>query len=295
MVRFLKFFLHLRIRKPRLKLVDALALMIILLAVLYFRFHTSIQPLGNTSSSPKIIKFAIMADIHVDLKNLEKALILAKKEGVEFVIILGDLTIMGKYNEFEGVKRVIESSNLEYYILPGNHDYFYRRDEKKIFFFGEVFGPDFKSFKKEGAKFILINNADQSKRVSDVWSKEGRRQDEWLKEELKECSKPYYCLVFTSSPLDPLHLNLEEGDATKSASITEAGELLNLFIKSGVKEVFSAGLHYYFRYDYGNLKNTLVGAITAAGNPYSPEFLIITIEGRSLTERQVIIPKDSRR
>jgi len=232
----------------------------------------------------QLIKFAVMADVHSDWDNFKSALEIAKKDESEFVIVAGDLTTIGKKEEFLEAKKILDESGLKYYIILGNHDVWYgRRLNQDIF--GEVFGNTYFSFKKDGFKFILINNGDDTGGLEKIKGTEGQKK--WIEKETEECLK-IDCLVFLHIPLNhPSSIYIMGQDQPAVAS--QAGELIELFKKNKVKELFAGHLHFSSNYELDGLKTTIVGALTSERNFQSPKFLEIWAQNDGLKKQDIYL------
>lgn len=223
-----------------------------------------------------VLKFAVMSDIHSDWANFRKALGLAKNNQNKFVILTGDLTTIGKKTELAEAKKILDESDLLYFVIPGNHDLWYG-NQVKAEVFNEVFGESYLSFKDEGIKFILFNNGDYY----------GVEDLAWLKLEIEECLK-VTCLVFSHMPLNhPKSSHIMGEDNARVAS--QAAELKGLFKQAGVKAFFAGHLHYFSQYELDGLTTTVTGAISAERNLESPKFLEVTAEGSSWTAKEVFL------
>lgn len=192
----------------------------------------------------KELKFGVMADIHSDTTHLERALIKAKEDGLELVIVAGDLTKVGKVEELRVVKEVLDQSGMEYYAIPGNHD-------KNIGTFKELFGDNYRSFRKGEYKFILIDNSS--------WRGLGVEQRRWLEAEVGEC-RIIYCLVIMHMPLNNGFSEHVMGEDNEKVT-AEAKELVVLLRDNGVKEIMAGHLHYASSYELEGIRTSLVGAI----------------------------------
>lgn len=228
------------------------------------------------SPSPRIptstYRFAVFSDIHSDLPNLQKALDKAREDKVEFIIITGDLTMVGKTQELRKVREAFDKSGLTFYAVPGNHDLW--SVNQKGHPFREVFGADFQSFKKGQIKFILVNNGDGIRGVEGI-NFSGMNQGEWLREEIAECVR-IYCLVFTHMPLNHSLLKHVMGENGPSVA-SQAARLVRQFTNYQVKELFAGHVHFTSSYELDGLKTTTVGPIFSNKGTQTPRFLEVTI------------------
>lgn len=234
------------------------------------------RPIPTTSLQS--FKFAVASDIHLDDVYLEKALIRAKADGAEFIIITGDLTSLGKKDELVEIKNILDESSVKYYVIPGNHDLWFS-EKVKADVFGEVFGSDYQSFKIDDTKFILVNNGS--------WQGMTGQQMTWLKSEVAEC-KVVYCLVFAHMPFNHGTSEHIMGEDNKKVS-SQAAELVKLFVESNVREVFVGHLHYATSYQLDGLRTNIVGAITSTRNTQTPRFLEMERTGEGLNKKEVVL------
>lgn len=226
----------------------------------------------------KPIKFAIFSDIHSDLPNLQKAVDLVKKNSGEFIIVTGDLTTVGKKSELSDIKKILDQSKIEYYVVPGNHDNWTGNQLKKDLFL-EVFGKRYQSFYKDGQiKFILIDNG--------AYEGVGKTEEGWIKEQVEECPK-IVCLVFMHMPLnhpDSLHIMGEDNPKVG----TQAGELVKLFARDKIEEVFTGHLHFSSSYEIGGFKTDIVGSLATDRNFQSPKFMEVVIKDGKIEQKKEI-------
>ena len=253
-------------------------------AVIKLRLLTEIgkieEQVEPSVAPEKELKFAVMSDIHLDTENLEKALVLAKVDKVDFVIVTGDMTSLGKKEELKKVKKVLDNSGLEYYVVPGNHDLWASR-QFKTDIYSEVFRKDYQSFWQNKVKFILINNGS--------YFGLGEEQKNWLKEEVKECQY-FACLVFAHIPLNhPISLHVMGEDNPKVAS--EAGEIIRTLVDNKIEQIFVGHVHYSAEYELQGLKTVVVGAITGNRNVQSPKFLEVWEEGNEWNKKEIFLDK----
>jgi len=242
---------------------------------------------GRVEKQEQPIQFAVMGDIHSDWGNFRKALERAKEEMGDkgLVVVVGDLTTIGKKNELLEAKKILNESGLKYFVIPGNHDIWWGRKLKQDVW-GEVFGKSFQSFLAEGVKFILLNNADGA-RGFDFYKENGVGQMAWVEKETADCPQRV-CLVFLHMPLNhpsSLHIMGEESLAVAS----EAARLKEIFKRNKVREIFVGHLHFSSQYELEGLETTVVGAITRERNFQSPKFLQVFMEGKERVKKEVFV------
>jgi outer membrane protein assembly factor BamB/predicted phosphodiesterase len=105
-------------------------------------------------------RFAFISDTHIgspdgsaeeDLRRTVRD-INAMKDSISFVVITGDITELGSNAELLRAKRILDSLEVKYYIIPGNHDTGW--SESGGLMFTTVFGYDRFSFEWEGIRFL---------------------------------------------------------------------------------------------------------------------------------------------
>jgi len=242
-------------------------------------------PSSPSAPTVKPLKFAVMGDVHSDAENFVVALEKAKTNNDDFVIIVGDLTSLGKKEELLAMKKVLDESGLKYYAIPGNHD-FWSSNPPKANLFWEVFGPDFQSFKKNDFKFILADNGSYLG-INALMGEDGQNQGDWLRAEVAECWQ-ISCLVFMHMPLNhprSWHIMGEENPAV----VLEAKEWVKVLTENKVREVFAGHLHFFASYELEGLRTTVIGAIAGNRNPQSPKYLEVIWKGKELDKKEVFL------
>lgn len=82
------------------------------------------------------LKFAVMADIHDNTSGLKKMMSKAKNDGMDIVLIAGDMTHDGTSSQLKAVKNVLDDSGMRYEATEGNHD-------MRKGLFDDIFGESF--------------------------------------------------------------------------------------------------------------------------------------------------------
>jgi predicted MPP superfamily phosphohydrolase len=243
-----------------------LVIALLVFGISFFALNKSPSKESSQSLETRLVKFAIISDIHSHLDNLQRALLLIKEGENDFFIVTGDLTSLGKEEELKEVKKLLDKSSLRYYAIPGNHD-LWVGEKLKTDIYGQVFGPDYQSFKEGEIKFILMNNGS--------YQGMDKKQEEWVSGEVSECLS-FYCLVFMHIPLNhpkSIYVMGEENSMVAS----QAARLVKLLTENKVKEAFAGHLHASSFYTYNGLTTSVVGAITGVRNFESPKYLEVTV------------------
>lgn len=241
---------------------------LVIAAILVVNFYSvKEQPLENVSS-PKIttekkISFAVISDIHSDYLNLEKVLQKIKNDNMDFLIVAGDLSKVGAISEFKKVKEVLDKSNLTYYVIPGNHDYYEKT--KLTDPFKDIYGSSYKSFQINKVKFILIDNAGNVDQA----------QSDWIDLQIADCPK-LYCFVFSHMPLN--HEYLIHIMGKNSPTIKKQAEILvKKLVEFKIQKLYAGHIHYLSDYEFEGLETRTDGAIYTNKNTTPPRFLEITV------------------
>lgn len=102
-------------------------------------------------------RFAQVTDTHVggatgadDLRRT--VLDLNQQQGIDFVVLSGDVTEFGSDEELALAKQILDSLNLPLYVIPGNHDSNW--SESGANSFRKVFGAETFFFEHNGVQFI---------------------------------------------------------------------------------------------------------------------------------------------
>ncbi len=79
------------------------------------------------TGSSQSFKFGFLSDTHIgnatsaeDLRRTVKDL--NTQRDLKFIVITGDITEFGAYQELKLAKQILDSLNIKWYIIPGNHD-----------------------------------------------------------------------------------------------------------------------------------------------------------------------------
>ncbi|MEN6588974.1 MAG: PQQ-binding-like beta-propeller repeat protein [Proteiniphilum sp.] len=105
----------------------------------------------------KSFKFALITDTHVGNPNNNEDLYRTVKDinslsDIAFVIVSGDVTEFGSYEELRTAKCLLDDLDVPYYTLPGNHDSNWSESGTNDFL--RVFGSETFGFEFNGYKFM---------------------------------------------------------------------------------------------------------------------------------------------
>jgi outer membrane protein assembly factor BamB/calcineurin-like phosphoesterase family protein len=184
-------------------------------------------------------RFALLTDLHIGgaetaVEDLKVSVNLINRDKViDFVIVSGDITEEGDRKSLMVAKDELDRLNVEYYIIPGNHDT--KWTESGGTFFSELFGSDRFEFEYKGFLFLgfntgpLMRMADGHVLPEDI---------AWIKSRLEYAGKEQPVFIIT-------HYPVKEGDVDNWYELTDAVRPYNI-------RAFIGG-HYHtnreFRYD----------------------------------------------
>lgn len=144
----------------------------------------------RNSSEFKPFTIGLVGDSHTYYDYYEKQVAhLNKKDNLDFVVHLGDITLSGIYREFIWYKEI--SSKLKHPLITiiGNHDYL----SNGKFLYKEMFGPYNFSIVYNNCLLVFLDNV--------IWEKNVQDPDfDWLEEVLKNSSDYTYRMVFSHIP-----------------------------------------------------------------------------------------------
>lgn len=106
-------------------------------------------------------KFAHVTDTHIGGKTAEEdlqrtILDINSNEDIKFVIVSGDITEFGSDEELQLAKQLLDKLNVDYYVVPGNHDTNWSESGGDSF--RKIFGSETFEFKFNGFQFIGTNS-----------------------------------------------------------------------------------------------------------------------------------------
>lgn len=226
-----------------------------------------------------LFSFMLIADSHNENNYLNRSLIQAKsmKPNLAFAIGLGDYTEVGTIAELQKAKNEFDKNALRYFVIPGDHDLWDARNRQlnPAVNFQEVFGVNYQSFTYQGVKFILIDNSDSYRGISD-------EQMKWLTTELENTKLAGESLkgilVFLHIPLSHPSSDHVMGRVEKDLK-GQAKTLGSLLKEYGVRKVFAGDVHFFTEYvdPENSLSMVTVGALASQRNTQASRFAIVNV------------------
>ncbi|HEX2607669.1 MAG TPA: PQQ-binding-like beta-propeller repeat protein [Flavisolibacter sp.] len=157
------------------------------------------------SNAQKVpFRFAFISDTHIGSPNggaeedLRRTVAdINSRNDLDFVVITGDITELGKNTEIALAKKILDSLKIPYYIVPGNHDTGW--SESGGLTFNRIFGDDKFYFTHKGIHFIACASGPYV-RMSDGHIP--RSNVNWLKEKLSKIGPAEPVVFLNHYPLD---------------------------------------------------------------------------------------------
>lgn len=166
------------------------------LAIIFISFYTTAQT--------KAFRFAFISDTHIGSPNggaeedLRRTVAdINSMNDIAFVVVTGDITELGTDRELQLAKQILDSLDVPYYIIPGNHDTGW--SESGGLGFTKTFGYDKFFFKHNGIYFIGCPSGPYV-RMSDGHVPGDAMN--WMKEKLKKLKKNDPVVFLNHYPLD---------------------------------------------------------------------------------------------
>ncbi|RYZ22663.1 MAG: metallophosphoesterase [Chitinophagaceae bacterium] len=155
-------------------------------------------------SQTRPFRFAFISDTHIGSpsglaeEDLRRTVAdINRQTGIAFVVITGDITELGTNRELTLAKQILDSFNVPWYIIPGNHDTGW--SESGGLGFARVFGSDRFHFVHEGIHFLGCASGPYV-RMSDGHVPRGHVN--WLQAELRKVKAGEPVVFLNHYPLD---------------------------------------------------------------------------------------------
>jgi 3',5'-cyclic AMP phosphodiesterase CpdA len=179
--------------------------------------------------------FAYISDSHIQhikgtqfVRNWDRGLIRSVAETnmllpkPDFVVYGGDLAQLGTEAELDHGAEMLAKLNYKYHCVMGEHDYYLDLGR----YWGKLFGPHYYSWDHKGVHFIVLNSIlTYNKWTHERWSTPeqrmlemagldnpngspfmvGKKQRQWLKEDLETLKKETPVVLFSHSPIQKIY------------------------------------------------------------------------------------------
>ncbi len=187
------------------------------------------------ADSSRNFTFAYISDSHIQhikgtqfVRNWDRGLIRSVAETnmllpkPDFVVYGGDLAQLGTQAELDHGAEMLAKLNYKYHCVMGEHDYYLDLGR----YWGKLFGPHYYSWDHKGVHFIVLNSI----LTYDKWTHErwptpeqrmlemagldnpngspfmvGKKQRQWLQEDLKTLKKETPVVLFSHSPIQKIY------------------------------------------------------------------------------------------
>jgi outer membrane protein assembly factor BamB len=156
-------------------------------------------PAGRAS-----LRFAWLSDTHIGsdrgVADLKASVAdINALPGLSFVLVTGDITEMGTYDNLSLAKEILDGLRVPYHIIPGNHDTKWSGSGGSDF--ARLWGADRFAFEAGGFRFIGLSQGPVLRMGDGYWAPQDVRWLEGLLAEKGAAAKP---TIFVSHyPLDP--------------------------------------------------------------------------------------------
>ncbi|MBQ6286197.1 MAG: PQQ-binding-like beta-propeller repeat protein [Bacteroidales bacterium] len=234
------------------------------LSALFLVFFQDLGASPAVQDGSDTLRFAFLTDLHyskgsLSAKDLSRCVKdVNAQEGLDFVLIGGDLTDFGSDDEIAFVKKMLDSLEYDYHVVAGNHDA--KWSESGCNTFREVFGYDHFDFTVKGWRFLGCNCGPDMRMAPALLPRESM---EWL-----GSLEPYEKTIFINHyPQDSSVLNYF--DVTR--------ELKRL----GTRFVIGGHWHSNNALDYDGLPGVLCRSTLSAGT--NPGYCMVEITGDKVT------------
>ncbi|HBG80842.1 MAG: PQQ-binding-like beta-propeller repeat protein [Petrimonas sp.] len=154
------------------------------------------------SQTVKPFKFALITDTHIGNPNNDEDLYRTVKDinsqsDIDFVIVSGDVTEFGSYDELHTAACLLNELKVPYYALPGNHDSNWSESGTNAFL--RLFGSETFGFEHNGYKFIGLASGPNMRMGPGQIPRENLT---WFFEELKKTDKNTPLICVNHYPMD---------------------------------------------------------------------------------------------
>ncbi len=187
---------------------------------------------------------------HFNRNSLEYILKRAKDKEFDFLIHSGDVTQSGKEKQYIKAKKLFSDLDIPFVIIPGNHD----KRSGGIKLYKEYIGQPNGIIEQDNAVILFVDSAVQDSNVGRV----GMVKFDMLRNGLRKYNDKDIKIVVLHHHTVPVPMAGRERNV-----LSNAGDLLDLFLRFDVDLVISGHRHYPNVYEID--ETTFVNAGTTSG------------------------------
>jgi outer membrane protein assembly factor BamB len=215
------------------------------------------------------LRFAWLSDLHVGSDRGEADLLASvadinAQSGLSFVLVSGDITDMGTYENLGLAKRILDGLDVPYHIIPGNHDTKWSGSGGSDF--ARLWGAERFAFEAGGFRFIGLSQGPILRMGDGSWAPQDVRWLEGLLADRADADKP---LIFVSHyPLDP--------------SISNWYVVLDMLKTVPTVAVLVGHGHRDQAMDFEGLRGVM-GRANVAAKDKAPGYTVVEIDGKAMT------------
>ena len=167
--------------------------------IVLFLLNVSIVVLAASTTT---FKFALVTDTHIGSLDNNEDLIRTVEDinsisEISFVIVSGDVTEFGSFEELKRAKDILDNLKVPYYSIPGNHDANWSESGTNDFL--RVFGNETFGFEYNGYKFIGLASGPNMRMSPGQIPRENLT---WFFDELENTSKETPIIYINHYPMD---------------------------------------------------------------------------------------------
>ena len=179
-------------------------------------FMICLFPFGVQAQSVNF-RFAHLTDLHFSPNNpnptedlLRSVAQINATEGIDFVLVTGDITEEGDRKSMEKVKSCLDLLKVKYYVALGNHET--KWSDSGCTAFGEIFGSERFEFEYKGFLFLGFNSGPLMRMAYGHVVPQDIR---WMTETMEKAGKSKPVILVT-------HYPLRDGDVDNWYEVTDA-------------------------------------------------------------------------
>jgi len=226
--------------------------------------------------------FAVFGDNHGNLRMLSDIFSRIKADkSIEFAVNTGDFVNDGSAEEYKAYADFVSREGVRVYNVMGNHDACrgaYRS-------FAKYFGPDYYSFDRGNAHFIVLDNSFRG-----TFDK---KQFDFLESELKANRNKVLFVFFHKPNFDPSNVYSDYVMSERQMSEKMTG----LFEKYRVRYVFTGHIHAYLKAERNGVVYIVTGG--SGGVLHLPammggfyHYIKVTVDGDRVKDEVMRLYKD---